>query len=273
MAPAKPFQPQYILDTELAAFGLPDPTVQGDILSLVQRASSMIDEYCGRTDVDGNGSLVYTTYVERILLPVGRNIFRTSFRPLVGVSASVEASLSASGQSLPTNYLDTGFSPNTVSSSFGQFGTTALLPFISASGRYGYARRGQQQVYPDLNYAANVLQVASFFGGPPAFTGIDITSMDYDPRTGEVWVPAGLYLAQYTEVVLAYNSGFHPLQLPTAVKQACAMIARNLLIRAGGVTSLKSMRVGVRVLTEFTEQVIDPEVQRMLQPYVTVVAM
>jgi hypothetical protein len=123
-------------------------------------------------------------------------------------------------------------------------------------------------VYPDLNYAANVLQIASFFGGPPMFTNIDVTQIDFDSRTGEMWVPAGLYLSQYTEVLITYNSGFDPRSMPPAIKHATASLVRNLLSRGGGATGLKSFKAG-RIEAEFTDELIDVNIQNLLQAYRT----
>jgi hypothetical protein len=260
------FQPRFIDEEDLIAYGLPDVTQQPDILTIVDRASTLIDEFCARADVDGQGSLVWSTYTERLFLPVGRNIFRVTYRPLAAVDANTIALIAASGnvQGEP-NYFYTGALP----SQQYRAGTSTLSPIISCSGRYGYARRGQQQVYPDLNYAANVLQIASFFGGPPQFTPIDITSIDFDPRTGECWVPAGLYLSQYTEVVIQYTAGFSPFLVPNAVKHATASLVRNLLSRGGGATGLKGFQAG-RIRAEFTDDLIDVNIQNVLQAYRTV---
>jgi len=272
---AADFQPRFLSQKELSAFGLPDASQQPDILTLVDRASTLIDEACGRTDVDGNGSLVYTTYTERVLLPVGRNMTRLSFRPLVAVPILVQQQLIVSGSQIDSagnplsNNFYTGFQPN------GQFAPQSspnLTPLISCSGRYGYARRGQQQVYPDLNYAASVLQIASFFGGPPVFTPVDVTQVDYDPRTAEIWVPSGLYLSQYTELVVTYNVGFHPSHIPRAIKHACASLVKNMLSRGGGATGLTSFAAG-KVRASFTPNLIDTNVELLLAPYYTVRAL
>ena len=259
------FQPRYITQAELAQFGLPDVEDQENILSLVDAASTLIDEYCGRTDGDGNGSLVYTTYSQRYLLPEGRNVFRTMFRPLVGLSPSLANTLAASGQNFYTGFTaNTGLPP-----SFDV--TLGLSPIVGISGRYGYSRRGSQQVYPDLNYGANILQIASFFGGPPQFTPIDLTTADVDPITGEIWIPAGLYLSQYTEVFVQYNTGFDPRDMPKGIKHACAALIKNFLSRGGGTTGMKSFSVW-RVSGQFTDDMIDPTVDKFLTPFKTVLA-
>lgn len=256
------FSPRYLLESELDYYGLPTVDVQPNIMSLVDGASSYIDEYCGKTDTDGNGSLCFTTYSERILLPEGRNLFRVSFRPLAAVSVALQQQLAISGQ----NYYS-GFTPNTVVTAAG-----VLSPLLSASGRYGYARRGSQQVYPDLNYGANILQIASFFGGPPSWTPIDVSMCDYDIKNGEIWVPAGLYLSQYSEILITYNAGFNPLDLPASLKHATAALVRNLLGRAGGTTGLKSLTSG-RVNAQFSDDLVDTTVDRWLTKFMTVIAM
>jgi hypothetical protein len=272
-----PFQPRYILAQELALYGLPDASQQANILSLVDGASSLIDEYCGRTDGNGQGSLAYTTYMERILFQArGRNIVRVSFKPMASVPASVVNSLQASANSMAnvedplqgTNYFWTGVQPNVISGN----PTAALSPILGASGRYGYGRRSEFAIYPDLNYGMNALQLASFFGGPPAWTPIDVTQIDFAPDTGEVWVPAGLYLSQYTEMIIVYNSGFHPLYMPRSIKQACAAITRNMLARGGGTTGIKGISAAGSVNVQFSEDVIDKTVQRWLDSFRNIIA-
>lgn len=258
-------QPQFIYQSELSAYGLPDPTDEPKIISYVQKASSLIDSHCGRINQDGYGSLVWTTYGERILLPEGRNIGRCSYKPLVAIDATTYANYSASGSasgSLATNLL----APNTQMSS----DSVRLSPFIAITGRYGYGRRGTQNLYPDANYGANILQIASMFGGPPQFTPITITNTDFDPVTGEFWVPAGIYLSAYSEVFMLYNSGFPPDNLPNGVKNACAMVVHNFL--ATPATNLRGFGVG-SIHHEFQDQLITPDIQKLLMPFVQVIAM
>lgn len=279
-----PFIPRFILPAELTQYGLVDANRQPNILSLVDAASSLIDIHCGRTDGTGNGSLVYSTYQERLLMQArNRNLNRVSFKPMVGIPASTISNLQASANAPPnakggasanvlmyTNYFWTGCSPNTVQVS--NVPGYTLSPFLGASGRYGYSRRSESMIYPDLNYGINPLQIASFFGGPPTWTNIDVTMIDFDVQTGEVWVPAGLYLSQYTELVVVYNSGFDPLHMPPGIKQACAMLIRNFLSRGGGTTGLRSITAAGTANVSFTPDLIDTTIDRMLDPFKTVIA-
>lgn len=257
------FVPRFIFASELKAYGLPSQSEQDDIMSLVEGASVLIDEHCARIDSDGNGSLVYTTYTERLHLPQGRNVVRLTYRPLAAIPESVRVDIAASGDRYYT-----GFKSNGVVRTPG----SVLSPIVSLSGRYGYGRRGEQQVYPDLNYGANILQVASYFGGPPQYTPVDIGFVDFNTQVAEIWIPAGLYLSQYTEIEVMYNSGFDPRDMPSAIKQATANVTKNSMIRGGGMTGLQSITGVGKIGTSFTEELIDPTTKKLLRSYVTTIA-
>lgn len=275
------FTPRFILPNEMTMYGLPDHNRQPNILSLVDAASSLIDVHCGRVDGIGQGSLVYSTYMERLLMQArGRNIVRVNFKPMSYVSVQVQQNLVASANNLPApanranssllnaNYFWTGVQANTTPIT-GVPGST-FSPIVGCSGRYGYARRSEWAIYPDLNYGMNVLQIASFFGGPPNWTPIDLTMSDFAVDTGEIWVPAGLYLGQYTEIVIIYNSGYDPLNMPRVIKHACAMLVRNFLSRGGGTTGLRSITAAGTANVSFSPDLIDTTIDRMLDPYKTV---
>lgn len=276
------FSPRFILPNEITQYGLPDANRQPSILSLVDAASSLIDVHCGRIDGTGTGSLVYTTYFERLLMQaVNRNIVRLSFKPLVAIDQNTINNLQASANSVPltdkgkklqstqpllfTNYFYTGCQPSTTPIT-GVPGST-ISPIIGVSGRYAYGRRGATQIY---DFGANIMQIAAFFGGPPTWQPVNMSLCDFDISTGEIWIPAGLYLSQFTEIVAIYNSGYDPLNMPRAVKQACAMLIRNFLSRGGGTTGLRSIITGGTANITFTPDLIDTTIDRMLDPYKTV---
>lgn len=279
------FQPRFILPNELSQWGLPDANKQPAILSFVDAASSLIDQHCGRTDGTGQGSLVYSTYFERLLLQArNRNILRATFKPLVAVGANVVNNLQASANALPvtpagkplgntllgTNYFWTGCQANTIPVT--NVPGSTVSPIIGASGRYGYPRRSDAATSPDPNYGMNMLQVASFFGGPPGFVTIDATKIDFDVSTGEMWIPAGLYMSSYTEIVIAYNSGYDPLNMPRPIKQATVMLIRNFLSRGGGTTGLRSINTAGIANVNFSPELIDITIERMLDPFKNIVA-
>lgn len=285
-----PFQPRFILPSELTLYGLPDANRQPNILSTVDAASVSIDTYCGRLDSEGNGSLVYSTYMERLLMPNRNNIVRCNFKPFTSIPASVITNLSASANFIPTNpstnqpikavtsnpgmftnYFWTGCQPNTIPVT--NVPGSTLSPFIGASGRYGGTiRPSNVRISPDPNYGIGPLMIAAFFGGPPTWTTIDVSMIDFDPQTGEIWVPAGIWAAQYTEIVVVYNSGFDPLNMPRTIKQATAMLVRNFLSRGGGTTGLRSINTAGTANISFSPDLIDDHIASILAPFCNLIA-
>lgn len=268
----KRFRPRFIMATELSAFGLPDESQVKNIMQLVDTASVMIDEYCGRTDGHGNGSLVYTSYQERLLLQArNRNILRVTFKPMVTVTPSVANELAASGDSvgskLGRNFYSTGVLGNTIARPDG-----TVTPILECGGRYGYARRSEMSMLPDQNFGMSLMQVAAYFGGPPGFTAMDVTAIDFDEATGEIWIPAGLYMGAYTELVIKYNSGFDPREMPDAIKQACAAITKNALSKGAGTTGLRNISSPGAVSVAMADELIDTNVQGMLEKYKNIIA-
>jgi len=274
------FRPRFISAQELPLYGLPEADDQPNILALVDAASSLVDQHCGRTDGNGMGSLVYTTYAERLLMQApGRNLTKVSFKPMVALPASVVNNLMASanaplrnpqGQPLQnTNWFYTGVQPNTVVQSNG-----ALSSIIGASGRYSYTRRSGFMTLPDLAYGINPLMIAAFFGGPPGFIPIDASAIDWDmeSQSGEIWIPAGLYLSAYNAITVYYNSGYNPLNMPPAIKDATAAICRNFLARGGGTTALRSIQGQGMVNFSLGPKDIDETVERWLSAFCTVIA-
>lgn len=261
------YRPSYVLESELSDYGLPDSSKVKNIMTLVRSASTLIDEYCGRTDGNGNGTLAYATYAERLLLGArNRNILRVMFKPLVAITQDVANDLQASGNVGSQNNFWTGLTVNTITRP-----DDTLSPIISCSGRYGYPRRGEQALYPDLNYGMNLLVVASYFGGPPNFVTIDVSAIDFESQTGEMWVPAGIYMSQYTEIIVTYNSGYDPRNMPYPIKDSCAAIVKNLLAK-GGTTGVRSLAAPGSVSVQVSESLIDPDIERWLAPFKTVTA-
>jgi hypothetical protein len=265
------FTPMFILPTELQAYDLPTVDVAPNITALVGMASSAIDEACGRIDGDGNGSLVYTTYVQRLLLQTrNRNLVMLPMRPiapLTQIAIDALQALAASGMAASgVNYFYTGALANTLNQ---QNGT--LSGIVAASGRYGYSRQDMSIAYPDLFAFINPLNLVTMFGGPAPWVSIDITNTDYDPRTGEVWVPAGLQLQKYSEILITYNAGFDPTNMPPVVKYVCASMVKNLLAKGAGTTGMTSMSLGRSAMSYAMQPgIIDPMLDQMLAPFKTV---
>lgn len=259
----QPFTPSYLTESELSIYDLPTPDAMGTIMNLVQTASTMIDEACGRIDGDGNGSLVYTTYTNRILLQArNRNLIQVPMKPISAVDAATVTLLmdSASGA---VNFTYTGVLANTINGYAG-----SLSGIIGASGRYGYVRQDMAVGYPDLWATINPLNLVTMFGGPAPFVQIDITNLDYDSKTGEAWIPAGFQLQKYSEVVIVYNSGYNPLRMPRIIKNVCASATKNLLTKGAGTTGMTSINLGKSGANiQMGPTIIDANLDAMLVPF------
>jgi hypothetical protein len=272
------FSPMFIFPFEYAKFGLPDMTKEPDIEGLVSTISSSIDVYCGRQDSDGNGSLVYSTYSQRIMSQApGRNLALLPIKPMVALTdpaISTLQSLAMSGNwqtsvlglSASGNYFYTGAlaSTNTLAD-----GRTSSI--IGASGRYTYQRRDTYPLQNDPMGIINPLNAITLFGGPPPWIAIDMVNLDYDEKTGEVWYAAGQWMERYTETVFVYSAGYDPTNIPITVKRACAAGVKNLLAKGCGTTGMKSFSMsGAGITAQFDPDMLDPNIKMMLQPYVAV---
>ena len=262
-----PFTPSFLFETELSQYGLPTPEQQPNIMNLVGMASAIIDEECGRIDGDGNGSLVFTTYIQRFLLQTrNRNLIYLPMKPLSVVDASTVAALQAAASG-NTNYTFTGVQANTLISGF----TGSLSALIAASGRYGYTRQDMSVGYPDLFAFINPLNLITMFGGPAPFLAMDVTQADYNTQTGEVWIPAGIQLQRYSEVIVIYNSGFDPRNMPPVIKHVTASLVKNALAKGNATTAMMSLSLGkAGANAQFYNQLIDPTLDRMLISYKSV---
>jgi hypothetical protein len=255
-----------VLPSELTSYGLPSPVAQPDILNLIYLASSIIDEACGRIDGDGNGSLVFTTYTQRILMQTrNRNLALLPLKPIVPLTQDQIDNLAASGSNGTPNYYLTGaLQPSVFLNPWG-----TLSGIVGASGRYGYTRQDMSIAYPDLFAFINPLNLVTMFGGPAPWVAVDVTNTDYDAKTGEVWIPAGLQLQRYSEILITYNSGYDPTCMPIGIKMACACLVKNAMAKGDGTTALTSMRLGRSGANmEFVPgSLIDPTVDALLTPY------
>jgi len=270
-----PFAPSFLFPFEYAKYGLPDSSTQPDIDNLVTLASAMVDEYCGRTDGDSSGSLVYTTYQERILSQSpGRNINYLPHRPLASIGATQQNNLMASGFAV-TGALSqpyyTGWIPSQFIINPGPYGPAIQSAIVAASGRYAFPRRDTYPMSNDPYAFVNPLTIITLFGGPPPWVAIDMTNQDYDPQTGEIWFASGMWLERYTECIVTYNSGYDPTNIPYKIKLATAAIVKNLMMRGSGTTGMSSFTLGKTGISAlFTEDVIDSNIQRLLQAFVTI---
>lgn len=271
-----PYQPMFIFPSEYNKYGLPSSTDQPDIDNLVQTVSGMVDKHCQRVDSDGNGSLVYSTYTERLLnQSPGRNIMLLPMKPLQalqqadidllkGWASSGAWQQQVLGLTVTGNFFYTGCLP-----SINILNDGRLSAVIGASGWYAYQRRDIYPLSHDPYGIINPLNTQTFFGGPPPWIPIDMVNLSYDERTGEMWYAAGQWMERYTEIVVQYTSGFNPLALPSTLKQAVASAVKNILGMGGGATGMRAFRAG-KASVEFTPDLLDENIKRQLESFVAV---
>ena len=214
----------YLDPSEYGTYGL-EKTVPA---AWIAAASSLIEAHCRRA------TLGVAQYVERVRLRPDRNTIRLTYLPLAAVAP-------------------------------------ATSPIVAASGRYAAPRRGEDRPIGNPGFDLGraplgdlAFDVALLFGLPGVWSALDVTTVDFDPATGELTLPSNPLGFGYNEVEITYTAGL--ATIPDAVKFACAQIVRNaqatpaLNVRAG---SLERMQ-----LEYFADTLLDPTVCISLAPYV-----
>ncbi len=128
-------------------------------------------------------------------------------------------------------------------------------PFSSLKARHGVPRGPN----PDT-----LAEAMAPFGGPPAWVNLDPAQVDYWPATGEIWLPASIFGAAYTEVEMAYSAGY--AEVPEGVKLACAQIIRN--IESHPAARVSAAQFDRLQLEYFAGSTLDEDVRRLLAPFV-----
>lgn len=139
-----------------------------------------------------------------------------------------------------------------------------LVRLVGGVGRYSYGRRGDSSNWNMEPF--NLLAAVSKFGGPPAWEAFDVANAGMDAGTGQVWIPAGVMLAYYSEVKLRYVAGFQASCIPPAVKTACAALVAALKDRPQ-MGNVKSYRAGDTQVESFAASALDDDTKLMLAPY------
>jgi hypothetical protein len=134
----------------------------------------------------------------------------------------------------------------------------ATSPIVSGRGRYTIPRRGEWP-FDDLR-----LDVALMFGMPGTWSNIDPSSVDFDPRTGELTLPLNLVGLWFSEVDLIYTAGH--ATIPDAVKYACAQVVRNA--QAMPAVNVKTGHMDRFRMDYFAPDLLDATVRSMLAPFV-----
>ena len=141
---------------------------------------------------------------------------------------------------------------------------TPIARLLAGQGRYGYGRRGDASRYQVDEF--NLLASLSHFGGPPVWEFFPIINTGVDSQSGQVWLPAGVMLAYYSETNIWYVAGFSASNLPPEIKTACAQIimAKVSIPQMGNV---KSYKAGDTAIAMATSSYLSDDVKMLLDPY------
>ena len=138
------------------------------------------------------------------------------------------------------------------------------VAILSLMGRYAYGRRSDQ--VGGLYQEMNLLAAVQTFGGPPQWLPIAVQQASWSDSTGEVWVPAGMLLAYYSDVKMKYVAGF-PAP-PDPLVRATASIAISLIsTSAYGGSGIKSISAGDTRIQRFGSTNMDEDARRLIAPY------
>ena len=299
---------QYLQGADLTAFGVPNATGPQ-----IQQASSQIDVFLQRRegllwapDASGNPcymeglSAALTLTLQSSINP-GTSVVATLQGPTVGLQigavlvadiqtpAATEALVvqAITGQQVTFAAVKFAHAANAQLSAgltiveqrtmpqdrpLTMLAKTPVMNVLSGVGRYGYMRRGSDAIGSIDTY--NLLAVMSKFGGPPAWEPFTPQANSIDPQTGQLWVPAGVLLAYYTEVRVHYVAGWTYASLPADVKQACANIINNIVDTAGVPGTMQRVQTGAAAMQRFASQggalsslVLDDDTKMLLAPY------
>ena len=138
----------------------------------------------------------------------------------------------------------------------------------SVLGRYAYGRRSDQ--VGGLYQEMNLLAAVQTFGGPPQWIPVPIAQVDWSGanQNGEIWIPAGMLIAYYSDVRIRYVAGFQATALPDCIVQATAAIASALVVNSNFGGQIKSLKAAGSQMERFAASNIDADTLAHLAPYV-----
>ena len=139
------------------------------------------------------------------------------------------------------------------------------LRLISGMGRYGYGRRLDQVM--GLYNEVNLLAAVQSFGGPPLWVPFPVVQASISRKTQEIWIPAGLLLAYYSEVRLRYVSGFPVTGIPQVIKQATAQIVNAIVQNPQLMGQIQSIGAGATKIARFAPSQLDKDTLHMLDTH------
>ncbi len=117
----------------------------------------------------------------------------------------------------------------------------------------------------DLLHATPLQRDAAVFGLSGAWSTVDPAQVAVYAN-GEVELPANVLGVSFDEAEISYQAGY--TTVPIAVKIAIAQIVRNAQATPG--LNVKRQQVDAMAMEYFAPALLDDEVKRLLQPFVSV---
>jgi hypothetical protein len=141
---------------------------------------------------------------------------------------------------------------------------------IGSQGTISYGRRGDFNI--SMFGGFDAFAYMAIFGGPPLYQYIDASQIDFDPSTGQIFVPASIYLMYFTQIRLQYIAGFTYDSLPAAIKIACANLVNFASAEGDAIGNVKSYRAGDTQIISGggpfdLSTLFDADTCRLLDPY------
>jgi hypothetical protein len=133
----------------------------------------------------------------------------------------------------------------------------AASPIVGMQARYARPRRGELATDP-------LFEAAWTFSLPGQWIALDPASIDLDPATGELTLPANLFGVPYNELSVTYTAGL--TAIGDDIKSACAQIVRNA--QATPALNARSSKIDTMQMQYFSSSLLDDTVKQWLRPYV-----
>lgn len=136
---------------------------------------------------------------------------------------------------------------------------------LSGLGRYGYGRRLDQKM--GMFNEVNLLASVQAFGGPPMWVPWDVTQASISQPTNEIWVPAGILLAYYSDVRLRYIAGYSAYSMPDLLRSATAAAILAGLAAPELSGNIKMAKAGNSAIERFSNTVMDTDLKSQLDEF------
>lgn len=137
-----------------------------------------------------------------------------------------------------------------------------IVRLISGLGAYRYGRRVDQSA--GSYYDQSLLNMIQTFGGPPSWIPFDVSNADVNQMTSEIFVPSGVYLANFSDVRLYYVAGYLQANIPPIVKNATAKAILADLNTSALVGGIKKAQAGGSVIERFANTILSDDERAQL---------